>query len=269
MKTRKNFKSNLSRFTSSFWVLALSFLTSVTALGQMDNIDLLIQNFASDYETDLMFQEKYFGLKVDKEFWTIKTTKGKDMGSHKVEVSKGKPTEPTFYYVTNARALQQINNGKMNALTAGVKAFSTDYAPLDIDVMEGFQPPADFAGAVLPFTFHFFTKGTPEVIPFGKHNTRATHGAMASIFYYDTGVRSGYGYIHPGQHANEHPLSRTNPFPSLIILIKGEVTAKLGGVDYTVKAGNAIFIPPGMTHEFLNETEEAVEFILLMFGDGA
>lgn len=34
-------------------------------------------------------------------------------------------------------------------------------------------------------------------------------------------------------------------------------------------ADDAIFVPPGMKHEFFNQTEEPVEFVLLMFGEGA
>lgn len=55
----------------------------------------------------------------------------------------------------------------------------------------------------------------------------------------------------------------------MIILIKGKVTARLNNVDYEINAGNAFFIPPGITHELLNPNDEPAEFILLMFGDGA
>ena len=157
----------------------------------------------------------------------------------------------------------------MNAMTSGVKAFSTDYAPFDIEVIEGFQPGEDFVGEVLAFTFHFWTRGVPEVIPFGPHYTRGTHGAQAAVFYYDKGLRTGYFYIHPGQHANEHPKSRTNPFDSMMIVIKGKIVARLDGKDHEFEQGNAVFIPSGMSHEVLNPFDEGSEVILLMFGEGA
>ncbi len=141
--------------------------------------------------------------------------------------------------------------------------------PLDLEFMNGFEPNEGFDSEVMKLTFHFWTKGMPEMVPFGHHYTRGTHGAQAAIFYYDTGLRTGYGFLHPGQHANEHPLSKTNPFSSMIILIKGKVTARLNDIDYEIEAGNAFFIPPGMSHEVLNPNEEPAEFILLMFGDGA
>jgi mannose-6-phosphate isomerase-like protein (cupin superfamily) len=208
-------------------------------------------------------------VEVDKEMWQIEAKMASNNGPSKVIVAKGQPKAPTFYFVTNLRTLKDLDQGKMNALTAGVKAFSTDYAPLDIEVMEGFQPGEQFVGEVLAFTFHFWTKGIPEVVPFGQHYTRGTHGAQAAVFYYDTGLRTGYGFLHPGQHANEHPLSKSNPFSSMIILTKGKVIARLNEVDYEIGAGNAFFIPPGMTHEVLNPFDEPAEFVLLMFGEGA
>lgn len=269
MKTAMNNQVNFKNKMLLMGILAFGILNAAPMFAQTNTTEALLHSFAKDYENDLMFQERSFGIEVDKEMWQIVTKKGVDNGPNQITIRKGNPEEPTFYFVTNLRSLAEIEAGQMNALTAGVKAFSTDYAPMDVDIMEGFQPPADFAGSVLPFMLHFFTKGTPEMIPFGKHYTRATHGAMASIFYYDTGVRSGYGYIHPGQHANENPNSRTNPFSSMLILIKGKAVARLNGVDHEIEKGNALFIPPGMTHEFLNPFEEAVEFILLMFGEGA
>jgi mannose-6-phosphate isomerase-like protein (cupin superfamily) len=252
------------------FLMTLFLSLSINVNAQEDTIKNILDRFASDYKNDPMFKSnQYFGIEVDKEMWKIETIPATDKSPSQISITKGTPNTPTFYYVTNLRTLKQLDMGELNPLTAGVKAFSTDYAPLDIEAMDGFQPSQEFVGNVLAFTFHFFTKGTPEIVPFGQHHTRSTHGAQASIFYYDTGLRTGYGYLHPGQHANEHPLSKTNPFSSMIILIKGKVTARLNDIDYIIEAGNAFFIPPGMTHEILNPNNEAAEFILLMFGEGA
>lgn len=252
-------------------VLVLMFLGQITITNAQDTIikDIL-ERFSTDYLNDPMFTSNHsFGINIDNKMWNIEAVVATKVSPSSIRVSKGQPSSPTFYYETNIRTLKQLDKGEINALTAGVKAFSTDYAPLDIEAMEGFVPNQEFVGDVLSFTFHFWTKGTPEIIPFGQHYTGGTHGAQASIFYYDTGLRTGYGYLHPGQHANEHPLSKTNPFSSMIILIKGKVTARLNNVDYEINAGNAFFIPPGITHELLNPNDEPAEFILLMFGDGA
>jgi len=269
MKTQV-LKLNFKRNKVTIILLLLALTHSLTIVAQDQVVKDILERFSFDYQSDPMFIENQsFGVEVDKVMWTVELKKASDKSTSQIHIEKGRPKQPTFYYATNIRTLKQLDRGEINALTAGVKAFSTDYAPLDIEVMEGFQPSEDFVGIVLSFTFHFWTKGMPEIVPFGQHFTRGTHGAQASIFYYDTGLRTGYGYLHPGQHANEHPQSRTNPFSSMIILIKGKVTARLNDVDYEINAGNAFFIAPGMTHEVLNPYDEPAEFILLMFGDGA
>lgn len=250
--------------------ISLVFLFSgLNLTAQSDEqVKNILQKFAQDYLNDPSRTEQVFGVEVDKEMWRI-ATPGKESALKEPKVEKGNPKTPTFYYVTNLETLQLIDQGKMNAMTAGVKAFSTDYAPLDIDVMEGYQPGEDFVPEVLAFTFHFWTRGIPEIVPYGPHYTRSTHGAQAAIFYYDKGLRTGYGYIHPGQHANEHPKSKTNPFPSMMIVTKGKILARLDGIDHPIEQGNAFFIPAGMSHEVLNPYDEPGEIILLMFGEGA
>ncbi len=272
MKTiTKNLKIKPCKSILTIIVLCFFTLYSPKAYSQNDaEIKNILERFAQDYQNDLMFKiDQTFGIEIDKVMWHVIAEAGNNNRASKVTIKKGAPEVPTFYFVTNLRTLKLMDEGKINALTAGVKAFSTDYAPVDIEVMEGYTPEEDFAGTVLAFTFHFWTRGLPELIPFGQHYTRGTHGAQAAIFYYDKGLRTGYGYLHPGQHANEHPKSRSNPFSSMIILIKGKVLARLNEIDYEIEAGKAFFIPPGMTHEILNPYDEPAEFILLMFGDEA
>ena len=109
----------------------------------------------------------------------------------------------------------------------------------------------------------------PERIPFGLEYTRFTHGAQASIFYYQPGFRSGYVAIKKGQHANEDEKSKTNPFPTLLIAIKGEGQMIINDVESTLREGEAVLIPAGVKHEFMNDNDAPLECILLMFGDGA
>ena len=271
MKTQSlNLRLKRNKTTLTIVLFVWAFMQIGALFAQDQSIKDILERFTFDYQSDPMFTtNQSFGVEVDKAMWSVELIKTSEKGTSNVHVKKGSPSQPTFYYVTNIRTLKQLDKGEINALTAGVKAFSTDYAPLDIEVMDGFQPSEEFVGDVLSFTFHFWTKGMPEIVPFGQHFTRGTHGAQASIFYYDTGLRTGYGYLHPGQHANEHPSSKMNPFSSMIILIKGKVTARLNDKDYEIEAGKAFFIPPGMTHEVLNPNDEPAEFILLMFGDGA
>jgi mannose-6-phosphate isomerase-like protein (cupin superfamily) len=140
---------------------------------------------------------------------------------------------------------------------------------MDIDAMEGFAPPEDFGDTIIPFTFHFWTKGAPEIVPFSPEMTRRTHGTNAGVFYYQPGLRSGWFDVRPGEHVNENEKSRDNPFPSMFIMLEGELTAIVGGVETAFKAGNMMFVPAGVSHEFINNTGKPAFGFLFMFGDGA
>ena len=43
----------------------------------------------------------------------------------------------------------------------------------------------------------------------------------------------------------------------------------VNGVSLKVGDGQIVFIPAGMSHEFLNPFDEPAEFLLFMFGEGA
>ena len=238
-------------------------LLAVAAPAMAQDTGAILDRFAADYLQDFTFTESVeFGVLVDgDDWWTV--SMDHDAGSY--TVTHAQPETPTLYFPATSEALGQVDRGEMTALTQMGKAFETDAAPMDIDLMEG----AAFDPAMLALTFHFWTRGNPEIINFGTLGTRTVHGANAGIFYYQPGFRSAFGYIMPGQHVNEDVNSRSNPFETLIIFLDGRATARLNGVDQDVHGGQAIMIPAGMTHEFLNPYEEPAQFLLFMFGDGA
>ncbi len=69
-----------------------------------------------------------------------------------------------------------MDQGAINPLTAQGKAFSGDYNPMSISQMEGYSPTHQQNAAINPFSFHFWTRGFPEVIPFGEGLTRTYLG---------------------------------------------------------------------------------------------
>jgi len=243
-----------------------------TSLGfsQQKDARTIIEGYAEDYQNDVtLTKDVTFAVKVDETYWHVKAKVKTDESPAKVTVYDGKPEQPSFYFYTDLETLNKIDRGEMNAFTGSAKAFSTDFAPFDADVMEGFNPDQDFLKTLLSVYFHFWTKGLPERIPYGLDYTRFTHGAQASIFYYQPGFRSGYVAIKKGQHANEDEKSKSNPFPTLLIAIKGEAKMIINDVESTLPAGEAVLIPAGVKHEFLNENDILFEAILLMFGEGA
>lgn len=231
----------------------------------------VIQRFAADYADDpFLDRETVFGVEVDGEWWTVRALPGAGGSAGDVRVTAGRPPAPTFYFTVDRETLRRIDAGQMNALTAMGKARESDAAPMDIATMDGFAPSdPDFGAWVIPFVFHFWTRGQPEIIPFNSEATRTVHGAQAAIFYYQEGLRSAFFEVRPGQHVNADPADQSNPFPSLFIMVEGRVRARIGGRDMELEAGNAMFIPAGVTHEFLNPFDAPGRGILLMFGEGA
>lgn len=251
-------------------ILLSCFLTASIGFAQQKDVSAILEGYAKDYETDVTFNKDVtFAVKVDDAFWHVIAKAKTETSPAKVTVHKGQPEVPTFYFFTDLETLNKLDKGELNALTGAAKAFSSDFAPFDADVMEGFIPDAKFLNTLLSVYFHFWTKGLPERIPFGLDYTRFTHGAQAAIFYYQPGFRSGYVAIKKGQHANEDEKSKSNPFPTLLIAIKGKGKMIINGVESILSAGEAVLIPAKVTHEFYNEYDEPLECILLMFGEGA
>jgi mannose-6-phosphate isomerase-like protein (cupin superfamily) len=107
------------------------------------------------------------------------------------------------------------------------------------------------------------------VIPFGDGLTRNVHGGNSAIFYYQQGLRTSWYQLEPGLHINRDEEEQVNPFPSLFIMTRGRIQARLGGTEMTLEEGHAVFVPAGMTHEFWAEEGQYGEFVLVMFGQGA
>lgn len=241
-------------------------LLSGAALSQDRPAQDILLDYARDYESDPYLDgPQTFGVRVGEDWYTIAAEPGD------VRVTSGAPSEPVYFFVTDIETLNRIDRGEINALTGMAKARSTDFAPMDVDMMEGFQPADDFVGELLGTAFHFWTRGAPEVIPFGRGMTRFTHGTNGALFYYQPGFRSGFFHIEPGHHVNEPVSEQTNPFPSLFIVTEGWAYGRINGVEMRIEAGNAYFVPAGHSHEFWlpdDATHDATGF-LFMFGEGA
>lgn len=243
---------------------------ALAAAPPAPEVGAILQRFAADYRDDPSLQApRTFGIEVDGARWHVVATPAREGGAATVELREGHPPEPFWYFVTDAATLDRIDRGEINALTAMGKARESDAAPLDIGVGAGFAPGPGFVAEALDTTFHFWTRGLPERIPYGPATTRTLHGAQASIFFYQPGFRSGYFELRPGQHANADPKDQVNPFPSLFIGLSGRAKARVGGREIELSAREALFVPAGTPHEFWNPYAESAEGILLMFGDGA
>ncbi len=236
-------------------------------------VESIIMSYVKDYQSDRHAREKrVIGIKVPEidGKWTLEVT-GKEIGVKKWEVilKEGLPSIPTYMYRAEVKVLKAIYNGELNALTAQAKAFSTDYAPLEVNEINNYQPTEEDDSALNAFSFHFWTKGFPEVIPFRPSATRKAHGAGATIFYYEKGLRTGWLTMMPGDRVREDAREQAMPFPMMGVLIKGTAKGIVDGAPITVSEGNTVFIPANVHHKWWNESDEPVELILIMFGKGA
>ncbi len=234
----------------------------------------ILRSFVEDFKNDpAAGTPAVFGITVsgaaEPEWHVVASGRKAASGGFEVELRPGLPKEPAFIYATDLETLGKIDRGEMNALTAMGRARSTDPAPMDISATPGFQPDGEFMAAFLPLSFHFWTRGFPEVVNFGPTAGREVHGATMVVLYYQKGLRSAWGQVSKGQRVNADPKDQVNPFPTMFIGLKGRAMVKVAGVEKIVGAGQMIFVPPGTAHEAWNPFDEPAEFIILMFGDGA
>ena len=232
----------------------------------------ILKGLADDYAENDKLPEKplVFGIRItgpDESRWTVSINPEQ---TPKVSVSEGLPDTPAFVGKTDLETLSKIYRGEINALTAAGRARMSDKTPLDFEFIHGFQPDPDFMGNImLPVGFHFFTRGKPEVIPFGEEYSRLIHGGNAVIFYYQKGLRTGWYQVKKGMKINRDLEDAANPFPTLFVFTKGKGKGRLGDKTMDLKEGTSIFVPAGMIHQFWTEHEEGLEFIIIMFGEGA
>jgi mannose-6-phosphate isomerase-like protein (cupin superfamily) len=172
-------------------------------------------------------------------------------------------------FTTDIDLLRRLDRGELNALTALGRARMSDPTPLDFRFPPGFQLTPEAQSHLLRLTFHFWNRDWPEIIAFGDGLTRNVHGANSALFYYQRGIRTGWYQVEPGMHINRAEAEQTNPFPSLFIMTRGRVQARLGGELLELEEGQAVLVPAGMAHEFWAEEGQYGEFVLVMFGEGA
>ncbi len=260
------------------WILALGVMFLAGAAPARPTaarpVSEILRSFVEDLRSDPAAAAPIvFGISVQgaaEPDWHVVVAGRKDAsGRFEVDLRKGLPPEPAFVYATDAATLAKIDRGEMNALTAMGKARESNQAPMDITFTAGFQPTEDFLAAFLPLSFHFWTRGFPEVVPFSASASREVHGANMVVLYYQKGLRSAWGQIRKGQRVNADPRDQVNPFPTMFIGLRGRAVIKVGGVEKTMEKGQMVFVPPGTAHEAWNPYDEPAECIILMFGDGA
>jgi mannose-6-phosphate isomerase-like protein (cupin superfamily) len=258
-------------------IIAVAFAvdTAAQSARHPEQARAILESYVADFRHDPAAEVPItFGVRVTGEGggeWHVVDTGKKFEGAEEFDVTlrAGLPETPGAYFTLDLPTLRRLDDGTWNALTAMGRSRADDPVPMDISVTAGFQPAVDFFDRIVPLAFHFWTRGWPERVPYGTGNTRELHGANATIFYYQKGLRSAWFQLAKGQHANRDPREQVTPFPTMLIGLRGRCQAKIGGQTMVLENSEMLFIPAGVAHEFWNPFEEPAEAILLMFGDGA
>jgi len=256
-------------------ILCLLLVCAASPAAAEPDVRAILNDFATDFQTDPFAADPVtFGIRVTdaepSEWHIVVEGRGDGAETAGVRLEVGFPADPAAFFVTDTKTLEQIHDGRLASLTAMGKAFSTDFAPLDLDVMEGFHPDQEGMFHLIKLSFHFWTRGFPEIVRFGdKGMTREIHGGNAVLFYYQQGLRSGWFLIEKGQHVNEDPRSQVNEFPTLLVVTEGTLRCRLGGKERVLHGGETVYIGAGVTHEFWNDQDDPAEGIIIMFGEGA
>jgi len=256
-------------------MLVILSMTAVVAQNNTTETELdipsIIESYVEDFKLDRYAKEPMtFGIEVPGSgTWNVEVTGNATDEGWEVNIADGKPSKPTFIYKIEPETLKAIHAGKLNALTAQGKAFVGDYTPMSISMMEGYEPNMEEYGQINPFSFHFWTRGFPEIIPFGEGLTRRAHGSNFTVFYYEPGLRTAWYRVLPEERVRDDAREQAAPFPMLVVAIKGTTEGEVDGNRVSLSAGNTIFIPANVNHKWWNETDEATEAVLIMFGEGA
>lgn len=234
-----------------------------------------LQRYVEDYRSDPMLVDAYFGVRIGESWWTIESVRGANGAPPRVTLVPGQPARPTWVLVFSEEAvLERLDRGEVAFGTLAGKTKLSDTAPVDVDFMPGYAPDgrgpgADFYETFTKIAFHFWYRGTPEVVPFKSQALRTLHGADATALYYEPGLRMIWFSVRPGQHANEGKDEGVGPWRKVYVFTGGAGTAKIGEETLDVRAGERVFVPPGARNEVWNDGAEPLEGVLIIFGEGA
>lgn len=241
----------------------------------------ILESLAADYQTDPMALDATFGIKIDDRFWTVSverhqtaSARGRltdhSFGPHRVLLTTGAPAEPTWYFeIANLDVLRMIDTGQINAGTAAMQSFASDEVGVETRDMEGFSSTSGDEADLYLALSHFFTRGVPEVTRFGQANSLETHGAQMTSLHMMKGFRVGYFSLPPQGVVNEDPLLQYGQMPNLFIITRGRGTMLTNDGPMAIEAGMSVYIAPFVRHEMVNDGDEQLEGVLVLYGDNS
>lgn len=241
----------------------------------------ILADFAADFAHDHMAIDVTFGIKLDDKFWSVDVQRKETssargrltdhaFGPHKVTVREGAPADPTWYFeIADMNVLRLIASGEVNAGTAAMQSFGSDEVGVETRDMEGFTSTSGDEADLYLVLSHFFSKGKPEVTYFSRENSLETHGAMATSLHMMKGFRVFFFNIAPQETANEDPRLEFGQMPNLFIVTSGKGTLISDDGPMVLEKGMSVFIPQFVKHQIVNDGDEPLEGLGVLYGDNS
>ncbi|WP_423822594.1 cupin domain-containing protein [Salinisphaera sp. SPP-AMP-43] len=233
----------------------------------------ILQSYVTDYAHDPLAVTTTFGIRVDDQTYTVTIER---QGQHQpwaTTLTRGRPKVATWVWVTDRDTLERIAGGKLLANTTEAKAYGSDAAPLDIQLVNGQNGSENFFETTFrPVNQHFWLRGQPEIIDFAASQSRRVHGGHANVGVYASGIRTARYTIEPGDHINaqgpgQDSGRQSDPWTTLFYVISaGSATARIGDRRFALQTDSMITVPPDTRHEFWNDGDTPAELLMITYG---
>jgi mannose-6-phosphate isomerase-like protein (cupin superfamily) len=255
--------------TANVAIFAVPVQASVVGSNVNDSAQLILQRYAAAWRGR---QEMELQGMLELAFWV----RGEQGGEYTIILSdspgsvvkEGVQAQYDIGFELDIDFLRRLDQGEIGALTAMGQARSTDPIPLNPKLGSQFSKRPDASVLFRQLCFHFWNRDWPEIVPFGESAARLVHGGNASVLIYQHELRTAWYQLKPGMHINADRRDQKNNFPQLLIVTRGQVSARLDGRELVLLEGQAVFIPSGMSHEFWAEGKQYCELIWIAFGAG-
>lgn len=255
---------------------------ATVSAAEIERAEAILGDFADDYVRDPMAVDSVFGIKLGQQWWSVAvervetpSRRGRltdhSFGPHKVSLSRGAPSEPTWYFqLASLDVLQKIASGEVNAGTAAMQSFGSDRVGVETADMDGFTSTSGDEADMYIALSHFFTKGAPEVTRFSVDSSLKTHGANVTSLHMMKGFRISFFNIGPQEKANaDDPRLSFGQMPNLFIITRGKGTLITDDGPMVLEKGMSVFVQQFVKHEIHNDGDEPLEGVLVLYGDNS
>jgi len=241
----------------------------------------ILEDFVADYRKDPMAIDSVFGIKLGGQWWSVNVDRVETasargrltdhaFGPHKVALTRGAPAKPTWYFeIASLAVLEKIASGEVNAGTAAMQSFGSDRVGVETRDMKGFKSTSGDEADLYLAMSHFFTKGKPEVTRFGRDNALETHGAQATALHVMKGFRVMHFSIGPNEVVNDDPRLEFGQMPNLFVVTSGTGTMHSDDGPMKLEAGMSVFVAQFVKHQLVNDGDEPLEGVLVLYGDNS